>query len=67
MNWDRRICMHGIQEGLDNHSCNKCQEIAKDIGLDLSVSYIFMNTPTAEERKQFLKYHKSNQEKKCQK
>jgi len=36
-------CMHGIQEGLDSHSCCRCQEIAKELGYttENGETYIF--------------------------
>jgi len=36
-------CMHGIQEGLDSHSCAKCQKIAKELGYttEKDETYIF--------------------------
>ena len=32
--WDdyRQVCMHGISEGDDYHSCTKCQTVARKLG-----------------------------------
>lgn len=46
--WDdyRETCTHGIREGLDDHSCGECQEIAKLLDFDMSngKTYIFTAT-----------------------
>ena len=41
--WKRLICVHGIQEGLDSHSCHECKDIAEKCGYDIShcQTYIF--------------------------
>ena len=43
MGWDYLTCVHGKQEGLDSHDCQKCYEIAKKLGYDVSKgqTYIF--------------------------
>ena len=33
-----RTCMHGIKEGLDYHSCTKCETIARKLGKKLFTS-----------------------------
>ena len=47
--WDdyKLTCMHGIREGLDEHTCFNCQEIAKKLGKDFSnhQTYIFLKLP----------------------
>jgi hypothetical protein len=45
MGWDFLTCVHGIQEGLDSHSCSDCQEIAKKCKYDTSKgqTYIFVS------------------------
>jgi hypothetical protein len=29
---ERWVCLHGVREGSDFHSCRECQEIAKKLG-----------------------------------
>lgn len=45
--------MHGVREGLDSHSCPKCQKIAKERGFDTSdgETYIFFEEEKAVEPK----------------
>lgn len=35
--WDKyqEVCMHGIKEGKDYHSCTKCQRIARKLGYEV--------------------------------
>jgi hypothetical protein len=51
--WDdvKRTCMHGVREGLDDHTCVECQVIAFRIGLKpIAGGYLFLNEPSEEER-----------------
>lgn len=43
MGWEFLTCVHGVQEGLDSHSCCTCQTMAVKLGYDTSNSrtYIF--------------------------
>jgi len=43
MGWTFLTCVHGRQEGLDSHDCDKCQAIARAAGWDMSNgrTYIF--------------------------
>lgn len=43
MGWTFLTCVHGIQEGLDSHSCSECQSIARECNFDMSngKTYIF--------------------------
>ena len=63
--WDERllICMHNVVEDLDFHSCNKCQRIAKDIGLEVKttgpmvnrITYLFESQEHVDDVKKYLK------------
>lgn len=51
--WDdyRLICLHGVREGVDGHSCVACQNIARANGEDMTngKTYIYQSLPQSSE------------------
>jgi len=44
-------CFHGVREGVDSHSCGKCQKIAKKLGYEpIRTGYIFVKDPTLQNK-----------------
>jgi hypothetical protein len=58
--WNRLMCMHGITEDLDFHSCSKCQQIAAELEMDVSngQTYIFTSKAQVNRFKKKLKKEK---------
>jgi hypothetical protein len=42
-----RVCMHGIKEDFESHSCTQCQLIARSLGQDMETdtTYFFAELP----------------------
>lgn len=43
-----RVCMHGVTEGVDRHTCSECRRIAEAVGLewiDGIKTYIYFSLP----------------------